>query len=187
MDYLFAQLASAKVADWAGVFAFALTAILCRRAATVACGTNYRRERWFWLTAAALLLFLALNELLDLQTLLTAAGRRIARDGDWYRERRTVQLWFVVGLGSAVAVGLLSVAWLLRKSRQWVFFALMGFVLIAAFDVLRAASMHHVDQLFRRGSAGFGFGTAMQFTGIAIIAASAIYSTRGSTVRRSSG
>ena len=187
MDYLFAQLASAKIADWAGVFAFVLAAIFCQRAALDARDTTRRRERWFWFAAAALLLFLALNELLDLQTLLTAAGRRIARDGGWYRERRTVQLWFVVGLGSAVAFGLVLVGWLLRESRRWVFLALAGFVLIAAFDVLRAASMHHVDQLFRRGSTGFGFGTAIEFTGIAIIAVSACLSARDTIGRRKSG
>ncbi len=184
MDYILAQLASAKIADWAGVFAFALAAFACRRAASAAGGTGFARERWFWIAATGLLLFFALNELLDLQTLLTEAGRRIARDGGWYRERRTVQLWFVFGLGSAVGLGLLVVAWLLRASRRWVLLALVGFVLLAGFDVLRAASMHHVDQILRRGSTGFGFGTVVQYTAIAIIAASALLSARPSPSRR---
>lgn len=178
MDYIAAQLASAKLADWIGVVAFAVAALLCRRAAMSVGERGGGRERWFWFGASALLLFFALNELLDLQTLLTAAGRRIAREGDWYRERRTFQLWFVVGLGSAVGVGLLVAAWLLRASSRWVLLALAGFVVLAGFDVLRAASMHHVDQILRRGSTGFGVGTVIEFAAIALIAASAYLSAR---------
>ena len=58
----------------------------------------------FWFMTAVLLVFLSVNELLDLQTLLTAIGRQYAVKDGWYEERRQVQYLFIVGLSGLAAV-----------------------------------------------------------------------------------
>jgi hypothetical protein len=99
------------------------------------------------------LVFLGFNKQLDLQTLLTLTGRRIAIAQGWYENRRIVQLFFVafVALG-----GLCSVALMRRLVRKHadLRLPLFGFVVLLVFVVIRAASFHHVDQLinFRMGA-----------------------------------
>ena len=185
MGYVTAQLVESGIDDWVTVAAYLLAAVLCWVAARAVRGLGAPVERLFWLAAAILLGFFAVNEILDLQTLLTAAGRTMAREEGWYRERRAFQWWFMIGLGSMVTIGLIAVGWLLRSLRAWVHLALTGFVLIAVFDILRAASMHHVDQIFRRGSTGFGFGSVMELGGIAIVAFAAWYAARTAPAGRS--
>src|SRR5262249_41201798 len=60
---------------------------------------------WFWFVLALAMLGLGLNKQLDLQNLLTAIGREIARQGGWISQRRTVQFVFVC---ICITIGLIS-------------------------------------------------------------------------------
>lgn len=112
------------------------------------------RERRFWWIAFAILLFLAINKQLDLQSLLTMVGRCHASLAGWYDTRRTVQRIFVlaVAAGGVASIGLLAL--LLRGILGRVWPALLGLGFVCCFVVIRAASFHHMDGLI--GSTAMG-------------------------------
>lgn len=85
-----ASIAQVDLADWVTVFAYLLAAMLSVRAAAHA-KLCRGRESAFWRSTAVLLILLGVNELLDLQTLLTSAARENALANGWYGERRPMQ------------------------------------------------------------------------------------------------
>ncbi|MGB3209088.1 MAG: hypothetical protein WBB19_00135 [Desulforhopalus sp.] len=80
---------------WVTVCVYFLTAILClavyRRclqpSTQVADNNYFPATRWIWFGLFLAFVFLGVNKQLDLQTLLTAFGRNIARQQGWYAER----------------------------------------------------------------------------------------------------
>lgn len=166
--------AGADAADWLTVAAYLGTALLAGRAAGRAWLNRRGRERAFWQITAALLCFLGVNELLDLQALLTDLGRAHAKAHGWYGEHRRVQYIFITALaGVAVAAGL-AMLWLTRRSHAAVRLALAGLVFIGLFVLFRAASFHHLDELLGRGPPVFTWGTVQEIAGIAIVALAAM-------------
>jgi len=107
------------------------------------------RERLFWALLAAVLVGLAVNKQLDLQSYLTALGRCAAQHQGWYDRRRFVQEMVILGL--LLAMVLLAVGlWRLMRgtlSRNGV--ALAGLVLVLGFVAIRAVGFHHVDTLIK--------------------------------------
>ncbi len=103
------------------------------------------RERRFWAITAVVMLCLAINKQLDLQTLLTLLARCQAQLSGWYDARRGVQVAFIylVAGGGAFALGLMALALRGILGRVWP--ALLGLGLVCVFVVIRAASFHHVD------------------------------------------
>lgn len=166
--------ADADLADWVTVFAYGVAALLCWRAAQSNRASRNPNERWAWRLAIPALLFLGVNELLDLQTLLTALGKAHAQANGWYADRRQVQYAFVIGLAVAAIV---SGAWLLCTVRSMappVRCAIIGFATIGIFIVLRAASFHHADEFLGSGFRTFNVGSLQELFGIALIAIGAI-------------
>jgi hypothetical protein len=104
-----------------------------------------RRERAFWALASALLLALAVNKQLDLQSALTAAARCMAQARGWYEDRRIVQIAFILSLSVCGLVALLSLAALLRGTLRRTGLALLGLAFVTLFVVIRAAGFHHMD------------------------------------------
>ncbi len=153
------------VAAYAGAFVLALTATV---------RTSGTREGWFWALTAAGLLLLGLNKQLDLQTLLTATLRQLARQDGWYEQRRMVQLVFIAGLAGALLAALVFLRWLTRFSRPGVKLALSGLCLLAAFVMLRAASFHHVDILLGGTLGGLKLHALLELAGILLTAAGAL-------------
>ena len=184
MDYLQTQLAGMHFADWAKMFAFAIAAILTWHAARGASGIGASTDRRFWIVATVLMVCLGLNELFDLQTLFTATGRTLAREQGWYRERRQFQIWFMAIFSVCVLLGAVLLLWMLRSTRWPIRLALFGFVLIALFILLRAASFHHTDQLMRGGLAFFNVGTLLEMSGIVVVAIAALLFLRTSPTMR---
>ncbi len=74
-------------------------ALLAVKAADHSSLSKRARDRAFWQITAALLCFLGINELLDLQALITDMGRAHAKAYGWYGEHRQVQYIFVTALG----------------------------------------------------------------------------------------
>ncbi|WP_422061273.1 hypothetical protein [Sphingopyxis sp.] len=174
------------MADWVTVTAYLLAAIVSAWAATHASLRREARERTFWQVTAVLLVFLGINELLDLQTLLTMIGRANAKANGWYPEHRRIQYLFIIGLTVATAVAGLVVLWLTRRAHAMVRLALMGLGFIGLFVLLRAASFHHFDDLLGRGAPSFNWGSIQEMAGIIIVAgAAALYTRkpRGKTMR----
>lgn len=183
MGYLQLRLAEAGADDWLTVLAYGITALLAWRAKGRAVSRIAQREAGFWCATGVALVLLGINELLDLQTLLTETGRSLAREQGWYRERREFQLWFMAVLSVAAAICAAIAVWWFRASRPAVLFAMAGFGLLGAFVLLRAASFHHTDQFLQRGLEAFDFGAVLETSGILVVAISALLYARRATGR----
>ena len=90
---------------WMVVLAYLAGALACLWAARL---TEPGRDLRFWAGTAVLLILLGLNKQLDLQTLLTEAGRWMARQEGWYGSRRIAQAAFIVALAAAAFLSLAS-------------------------------------------------------------------------------
>lgn len=164
-----ASLVNASASDWITVAAYLIAALVAVRAARAAARTLERRERLFWALTAALLVFLGINELFDLQTILTAIGKTWALEQGWYADRRLYQFEFILALfATAILVGI-AMLWLTRGANRAVRVALLGLVFIGLFVLIRAASFHHVIGLLGMGPDAFNFGAIQEMAGIMIV------------------
>lgn len=162
------------MADWVTVAACLLAATMSMRAAARRSSAAY--DRHFWQFAAGLLVLLAINELLDLHTLLTIAGRAHAKAFGWYGAHRTAQYVFVIALSGAAAMAGLAMLWLTRRADYAVRLALVGLAFIGLFALLRAASFHHLDDFLGGRTFRFDWSSVPEMVGIAVVAyAAAIY------------
>lgn len=105
--------------------------------------------RWFWAFAAVLMIGLAFNKQLDLQTLALHCGRIIAERQGWAAYRRIVEqaaALLVVGTAIAILAGII---------RQFARFgaaartALVGILLALCFLVFRSGTILHLLALER--------------------------------------
>lgn len=178
----YASIGKASASDWITVAAYLVAGVIAIRAARAA---HKPRERLFWSITSALMVFLGINELFDMQTILTAVGKAWARSDGWYEQRRTAQLVFIIALGVitvAAGAAMLRIARGAPGSVKW---ALLGLVFIGAFVMLRAASFHHVDRLLGMGPDAFNFGSIQEMAGILIIGLAAwAYAARSPARRR---
>lgn len=134
-----------------------------------------RRERRFWVLAAVVMLLLAVNKQLDLQSLLTMIARCHAQLAGWYDIRRVVQETFIylVAAGGVIALGLLAL--LLRGILGRVWLALVGLGFVCVFVVIRAASFHHVDVLLGGTAGGLRLNWLLELPGPILVTAVAFH------------
>lgn len=174
-----ASLADASASDWITVVAYLLAAVIAVQASRTAWLRREKRDRLFWSMTAVLLAFLGVNELFDLQTVLTAVGKSWALEGGWYEDRRLYQLEFMIALTFAALLAGLGALWLTRGAHGAMRLALLGLVFIGTFVLIRAASFHHVDALLGMGPAAFNWGSVQEMLGIVIVGwAARAYSRR---------
>ncbi len=170
------EIAHPDFADWVTVAAYCIAAILAARAARSAMGAAQSKERLVWRLSIWILLLLAVNELLDLQLLLTILGRADAKASGWYEGRRMVQYAFVIALGGCALIVGATLLWLTRHMHNMVRLAFAGFVFIGLFILARASSIHHLEQMLGRGPETFNVGSMQEMAGIVIVAvAAALY------------
>lgn len=174
LEYWQKAIFDADAADWITVAAYFITALLCLRASDWAKLRGALREARFWWFSSILLVLLGINELLDLQALLTAVGKAHAQAYGWYEDRRQVQYVFVLALGAAGIITGIAILWLTQRMAKPVQVALVGFLFIAVFILLRAISIHHVDELLGSGFQRFNWGSVQEMIGIAIVAVAAL-------------
>lgn len=157
-----------------GVYLAAAVAagMMARRLALV--DPQARRERWFWRITAAILLLLALNKQLDLQSLLTIFARCHAQLSGWYNDRRIVQEVFIalVAAGGLLALGLAAL--LLRGILGRIWLALAGLGFVCVFVVIRAASFHHVDVFLGSSAMGIKLNWLLELPGPTLVALDAL-------------
>lgn len=171
------SIAHADIADWVIVAAYVIAASLSARAARHAEAGS--RDSMFWRIIAMLLVLLGINELLDLQTLLTVVGREHAKANGWYEDRRWVQYVFVLALGAAAVLAGVALLRLIGRTHASVRLALAGLILIGLFVLLRAASFHHLNEILGRGAPEFSWGSVQEAAGILIVAIAAeLYARR---------
>jgi hypothetical protein len=137
------------------------------------------REWQFWSGCALLMVLLAFNKQLDLQSYVTTFGRSLAENEGWFRDRRGVQEVFILLLTIGTLPAIMTLWLWLRRSAAAVKTAAIGLVLLFAFIVMRAASFHHMDKWVTRNVAGMRSGWWLELLGITVTGLSAIAYARG--------
>lgn len=136
---------------------------------------QFGRQRIFWLFLSVLLLALAINKQLDLQTALTAAGRCLAKAQGWYAERQSVQIKFIISIIGTSLLAALLLFWAMRRELIHIWLALVGFVFLLAFIAIRAVGFHHFDQFIGHEIGNARMNWVIEIVGIAMIAVNALY------------
>lgn len=163
---------------WIITMAYALAALLCLRTTLISWyqvsrSSTSRRRTLFWLVVTLFAFFLGVNKQLDLQTWVTEAGRIMAREQGWYEQRRIVQMWFVAGVALTGLGVLVACFWLGRSVLRQHPFTLLGIIFLACFVVIRAASMHHVDEVLGLRLGGLKIRWILELSGIVCLGFSA--------------
>lgn len=162
---------------WLTVAAYGVTAVLCLGAWR---RSDVRAVSWFWLILSVLLFALMINKQLDLQSALTASARCLSQMQGWYEDRRVVQVGFILAIlvfGVMVAVLML---WALRRHLGQVGVALIGFILLICFVLIRAAGFHNFDALLKAEILSIRINWLLELSGIALIALNAVWMARRS-------
>ncbi len=131
---------------WFTVAGYALAALLCYAAWKSERRRPMPAKPRFWFALTVALVLLGINKQLDIQTLFTEVGRIVLRHQGWLNQKREFQLAFIAAVAAAALLLVLALAWWLRGLWRRCGVALVGFDLLAAFVVIRAASFHHIDQ-----------------------------------------
>ncbi|MCF3972670.1 hypothetical protein [Paracoccus salsus] len=160
---------------WLTVLAYLLCCVL---AVQVWRRLKGQRGRVFWGLVALLMLFLAVNKQLDLQSAITALGRCMAQAQGWYDNRFAVQLAFIAILLmvmlAGLAIGLNSLGGRLRHSGV----ALAGLSILCAFVAVRAVGFHGMDALIGLRHLGVSTNYLFENAGLLLIALNAIWLLR---------
>ena len=158
---------------WFTVAAYFFCALVAFIAAFVP-NREDRRAHLLWLGIAFFMILLGINKQLDLQSLFTEMGRQVARKQGWMEHRRTVQFWFIVGLGVTAISGFIMLNVVMRNVFRRFMLAFSGLFFLVSFIVIRAASFHHFDEAihFRIFSAKLNW--ILELGGISLVALAGI-------------
>lgn len=159
------------VMGWVTVAGYLLATVL----AVVVFVRQSGRQRVFWLGLSCLLLALAINKQLDLQSALTAAGRCLAKAQGWYDQRQAVQLQFILIIAGTSLVAACIIAWLMRRELIHIWLGLLGLTILLAFIVIRAAGFHHFDAFIGFQIGGIRMNWILELGGIAAISFNALH------------
>ncbi|MFV0302414.1 MAG: hypothetical protein ACK5IP_16360 [Paracoccus sp. (in: a-proteobacteria)] len=130
--------------------------------------------RRFWGFVAMLMLFLAVNKQLDLQTALTETGRCLSLAQGWHGYRRYVQVLFILILGVIVLLTLYRGARMMRGHLSTHGMALVGTALVGGYVMIRATSFHYVDMIGGRRVLGLSANFLLENVGLVLISLNAI-------------
>jgi len=118
-----------------------------------------------------LMVLLAVNKQLDLQSLLTQTGRDLLKDTDLYGEHRTLQAIFIGVFAAAGVAGLAAMLWGCRRRLGECSLALTGVAALVVFVTIRAASFHKVDSGLGQELAGMRLNWILELGGIGLVSA----------------
>lgn len=164
---------------WFTVAAYCAAAWVCWQAHTTQRARALAAARpCLWLLMTIALGLLGINKQLDLQTALTDLGRAFAHRDGWYEQRHAVQAYFIIVVGAAGALGLLGLGWLSRPLSIGRSTAIVGFVFLSMFVLVRASSFHQVDLLLRQPVLGWTSNWILELSGIGLVSLGAIVERR---------
>lgn len=181
IDYLMGRwhpmIGDPSAMGWFTVSAYLACAIM----AFLAARSHFEKDRRpfiFWGIVSLLMLLLAINKQLDIQSLFTEIGRQIARHQGWMEQRRTVQFWFIVLFGTISITGFIVFACRLRDLFKRFRTALVGLFFLLCFIIVRAAGFHHFDEILQAKFLIMKMNWVFELTGIFIVLAAAIADIR---------
>lgn len=158
---------------WLTVALYLLTFGLCL-AVTRFPGATTRAIRAFWVPLCVLVLFLAINKQLDLQSLATASARCLAKLQGWYDDRAAFQLAAIASLGLAVLVVGSIFFWMLRRDLRHNYLALLGLTVVLGFVMIRAVGFHYFDVLIGLRIGPIQMNNLLEFSGLILISLNAL-------------
>lgn len=135
-------------------------------------------SRFIWWLVMVLMLLLGLNKQLDLQSLLTEAGRILSFKLGLYEQRREFQKWFMIGLLSVSSLGALSTLIFFRGFWKQHPLLISGLTLVLAYVMLRAASFEHIAPMIDRHMENPRTGGLLETSGIALVLLAALIDWR---------
>jgi hypothetical protein len=162
--------------DFADLFttiSYVVAAFLSGLAASRARDRASAREAQFWAVCTVLLVFLGLNEILDLQRTLSVVARGHSRAHGWYDYRHEVQFGFIVALGVGAVSVIGGIFALSRGLPKPIWTACLGLGFIAVFILLCAAWFHHVSLGIADGTWSGNWVSMQELVGIVIVGVAA--------------
>ncbi|MCK0103882.1 hypothetical protein [Pseudohalocynthiibacter sp. F2068] len=135
--------------DWIIVVLYVLAAFL---ALCVLCRSHFpsptaRYERILWWVILLLLMGMAINKQVDLQSGLMSFGRCLSQMQGWFEKRRLIQKVFTVLLAGGIAIGALVMIRELHGTLRRNMLVFLGLLLIAIFVLIRAATINHIGSV----------------------------------------
>lgn len=175
-----AGIGDASLFGWVTVAFYVLAAARCvvKAIASKKFGGYYQ----FWLYLAAFLLLLGINKQLDLQSWLTEFVKDNALVNNWYQYRRRVQVAFIMALGLAMLLALLSIRLFLANSWRHNKLTWWGIILLCTFILVRAASFHHFDILINRPVLGLKMNVLLEIGAILLIILGTFFDKKSSNL-----
>jgi hypothetical protein len=137
-----------------------------------------REERRIWLSIAILFFALGVSRQLDLQTTLLKVGRSIAFSEGWYSKRQNFQLAFIVGvILTCLAVLRVLLIWL-RKAPLSTWVGVIGAILVIGYLLIRAVSLHEIDEFIARKFLIFRWNWIFEMGGIGLVIFASMWRAR---------
>jgi hypothetical protein len=157
------------IGGWVTVVLYLFACVSCWRTANVIQDLDGQGDRYAWRAISGSFFALGINKQLDRQSALTELGRILAYTGGWYEERRTVQVYFIVGVAIVCLIAALTLLFWARKSPPQTWLAILGSVFVLGFVLIRAASFHHIDRFIGNQILGLKWNWVLEMGGIAIV------------------
>jgi hypothetical protein len=170
---------------WFTVAAYLAASIACAWAARMEIAlarSGSRAAAAFWWLFAGLLVLLGVNKQLDLQSLVTVVGRRVALAQGWYEHRRIYQAIFIGGVALLGIAVLGAFGWYARGVLRRSKLAVAGAAFLVTFVIVRASSFHQVDRLLGLRLGGLKWNWILELSGIVCVGIAAV--RRAYTVRQ---
>lgn len=145
--------------------------------------TSVGRQAQFWLALGIIMGALAVNKQLDLQMWFWQTAKTFAKSHDLYENRRLIQ-W--ISMGGIVLVATSVVLYFKRLTRgafREYALALLGILFTLCFVIIRASSLHHIDQMLGWDVGGVKINWILENCGILLVIVGAIAALRKSRAR----
>ena len=157
------------ITGWVTVAVYFIVAVICFKATQTSKHNSEKSIKNLWLFLTLFLIALGINKQLDLQTLFTQISRSLAIEQGWYKDRRMIQISFILLIG---LTGIVSIAFLLktyRNSTSAIKIVLTGCVILFVFILIRASSFHHMDAFINLKLAEIKMNGLFEIAGLTII------------------
>lgn len=151
--------------------------LVCAISTFIAALSHHKSDRTsfvFWCMVTALMLLLAINKQLDLQSLFTEMARHIAKRHGWMERRRLVQFWFIVCFGTISIASFILLAFILRDLFRRFMLAFIGLFFLLNFIIIRAAGFHHLAEILQFKPVWLNLAWLLELIGIYSVVTAAI-------------
>jgi hypothetical protein len=153
------------VGGWITVILYFLAVISCWLTAR----SSKSLDQKIWYAISISFFALGVNKELDLQSALTEIGRMLAVEEGWYKQRETVQVYFIVAVALFCGWAVIALLVWARHSPLPTWLALVGATSVIGYVLIRAASFHHVDRFIGSTLLGFRWNWILEIGGIGVV------------------